>query len=246
MNYLIYLLVLATFFSTLVGGFITLKFKKSLPYFFAFAAGSVISVAFIHLLPESIELSEKLGISIESVMFTVVGSFFLFSLIERVFATHHIHGHEEHNHAHIMGPIGASSLIFHSFLDGAAIGLAFQVDVTAGIIVALAVILHDMTDGINTVVLMLKNKQPISKTTGFLIGASIAPALGIIATSIINIPESYLVFMLAFFVGEFIYIGASTLVPEMREHPSKKMILLMALGILLVILLGFLIPEAAH
>jgi ZIP family zinc transporter len=142
-----------------------------------------------------------------------------------------------------MGPIGASSLIFHSFLDGAAIGLAFQVNITAGIIVALAVIIHDMTDGINTVVVMLKNKQPVIRTYAFLFAASLAPSLGILVTSFINISNSWLAYLLAFFVGEFIYLGASTLVPEMREHPSKKIVVIMALGILLVVLLGMLIPE---
>lgn len=245
MSYAVYLVALAAFIAILAGGLLALKFKKSMPYFFAFSAGSIIAVAFMHILPESLEISEELGIPIKSIMFTVVGSFFLFSLIEKVFATHHLHD-SNHDHAHIMGPVGAGSLILHAFLDGAAIGLAFQVDVLAGIIVALAVLLHSLTDGINTVVLMLKNRQPMTKTIGFLFGAAVAPTLGIIATSFMQLPENYLAFLLAFFVGEFIYIGASTLVPEMREHPSKKTIIFMALGILLVVLLGLLIPGAAH
>lgn len=243
MNMLIFWLAMSTFLATLAGGLITLKFRKSLQYFFAFAAGSVIAVAFIHLLPESIELGESAGVSIETLMLIILGSFFLFSLIEKVFATHHIHDHKGHGHAHIMGPIGAGSMILHSFLDGAAIGIAFQVNIAAGIIVALAVIIHDMTDGINTVVLMLKNKQSLRKTIGFLIVGALAPTLGIIATSFIQIPEAWLAYLLAFFVGEFIYIGASTLIPEMRDHPSRRIILIMALGILTVILLGHIIPE---
>lgn len=245
MNSVIIWLALATFLATLAGGFITLKFKKNLQYFFAFAAGSIIAVAFIHLLPESIEIAESTAIPIETIMYIILGSFFLFSLIEKIFATHHIHDHNHGHgqHAHILGPIGAGSMILHSFLDGAAIGIAFQVDIAAGIIVALAVIVHDMTDGINTVVLMLKNNQPIKKTIAFLITGALAPTLGILAASLITLPETYLAYLLAFFVGEFIYLGASTLIPEMREHPSKKLILLMALGILVVILLGHVIPE---
>ena len=55
-----------------------------------------------------------------------------------------------------MGPIGAIGLVMHSFLDGAAIGIAYQANASMGFIVALAVISHDFTDGINTVVIMLK------------------------------------------------------------------------------------------
>jgi zinc transporter ZupT len=246
MEGLIYLLALATFLFTLAGGFLALKLKKCLPYMFAFAAGSIIAVAFLDILPESLELAEGLGISVRTIMIIAVASFFLYSLLEKVFVTHHMEddkpgknhrNHSGHSHAHILGPIGAGSLIVHSFLDGAAIGLAFQVDVAAGLIVALAVILHDMTDGINTVVLMLKNKQPVRRAVKFLIADAIAPSIGLLITSFIVIPETWLVYILSFFVGEFLYIGASTLVPETRDHPSRKTIIAMALGILLIIIL---------
>lgn len=242
MNTILVLLAIATFFFTLIGGFITIKFKKSLPYFFAFSAGAMIAVVFLDLLPESLEIAEIAGISVRTIMLISLGSFFLFSLIEKVFATHHIHSSNK-EHSHVMGPIGASSMVFHSFLDGAAIGIAFQVDIFAGIVVALAVLMHDITDGINTVVLMLKNHQSVKKSIVFLFLDAIAPVLGLVLASVISLPSNWLAFILAFFVGEFLYIGASTLVPETREHPSKKLILLMALGILLIIFLTGLIPE---
>jgi ZIP family zinc transporter len=133
-----------------------------------------------------------------------------------------------------MGPIGAGSLVIHSFLDGAAIGIAFQVSFSAGLVVALAVIFHDMTDGINTVVVMLKNHQPLKKAIVFLIMGAFAPVLGILLTSLIDIPAKFLVYLLAFFVGEFIYIGAATLLPETHHYPSKKIVIAMAIGILLI------------
>ena len=236
-----YLLALATCISTLLGGLIIIKFKKYLPYFFAFAAGSIISVAFLDIFPETLEIAKDVGVSVRTIMLIIVGSFFTYSLIEKFFATHHLEDEEKHHqrhtqHAHIMGPIGAGSLILHSFLDGAAIGVAFQINFSAGLIVALAVLLHDMTDGINTVVLMLKNKQPLKKAIAFLCADSVAPALGIIVTSLIIIPEKFLVYLLAFFIGEFIYIGAATLLPETQHH-SKKTIIAIALGILLIAIL---------
>ncbi len=233
MDLLIYGLAIATLVSTLLGGLIIIKFKKYLPYFFAFAAGSIIAVAFLDILPESLEIGAKVGISVRAIMLVIVSSFFLYSLIEKFFATHHL---GEGGHSHIMGPIGAGSLVVHSFFDGAAIGIAFQVSFSAGLIVALAVILHDMTDGINTVVVMLRNKHSIKKAITFLCLDAIAPVLGIIAASLIAIPERFLVFLLAFFVGEFIYIGAATLLPETHHH-SKKTIIAIALGIILITLL---------
>ncbi len=235
MDRLILIFALAAFISTLVGGAIIVKFRKYLPFFFAFAAGSLIAVSFLDLLPESLELAGSVNIPVRYVMITVVLSFFLYSLIERFLLTHHIGDHDDHNH--IMGPIGAGSLILHSFLDGAAIGAAFRINASVGLIVALAVIFHDFTDGINTVTLMLKNKQHIKRTITFLVFDALAPFVGILATTTINISESVLAIMLAAFVGEFLYIGASTLLPETRNNLSKGVVIAMATGIFLIMLL---------
>jgi ZIP family zinc transporter len=218
-----------------------LKFQKKLPYFFAFSAGSIIAVAFLDLLPESINVASRVGISIRTIMIIVVSSFFLYSLLEKFFATHSL-TEDSHCHSHVMGPIGAGSLVLHSFMDGAAIGIAFQVNFSAGLIVALAVLMHDMTDGINTVAVMLKNKHSRKNAIIFLILDAIAPVLGVlIFTTMIILPEKFLVYVLAFFVGEFINIGAVTLLPEAWGHPSKKIVIAMAFGILLIMLLTSLI-----
>jgi len=109
-----------------LGGLIIFKFRKNLHYFFAFAAGSLVTVAFLDLLPESIELSKQINFPIRYVMIVVVCSFFLYSFLERFFATHELEdSHDEHGH--IMGPIGAGSLILHSFFDGVAIGASFHI-----------------------------------------------------------------------------------------------------------------------
>jgi ZIP family zinc transporter len=239
MDFLVIVLAMATFLSTLIGGAIIIKFRKYLPYFFAFAAGSLIAVSFLDLLPESLNIATEINFPTRYIFLAVVFSFFFYSLIERFFLTHHEHHGDKHGH--IMGPIGASSLVIHSFLDGAAIGAAFTVNASVGLIVALAVIFHDFTDGINTVTVMLKNKHHVSRATFFLFADAIAPVLGVLATTLIAIPENVLAIILAVFVGEFLYIGASNLLPELREHKSKWIILAMALGILVITFLTGLI-----
>jgi zinc transporter ZupT len=239
MNAIVILLALATFISTLIGGAVIVKFRKYLHYFFAFAAGSLIAVSFLDLLPESISIANSINFPIRYIMLAVVFSFFFYSLLERFFLTHHMH--EDDNHGHILGPIGAGSLVIHSFLDGAAIGASFQVNQSLGLIVALAVIFHDFTDGINTVTIMLKNKQKLRKAIIFLILDALAPVLGVLLTTAVYIPQNILAIILAVFVGEFIYIGASNLLPETREHGSKGIIIAMAIAIILVTILTSLI-----
>ncbi len=235
MNSVILLFALATFVSTLIGGFLAIKLKRCLPYFFAFSAGSLIAVAFLDLLPESLEISNSINLPVRYIMLTVVVSFLIYSLLEKFFLTHH--HHKDEGHGHIIGPIGAGSLVIHSFLDGAAIGAAFQVSSATGLIVALAVLSHDFTDGINTVTLMLKNKHKVKHALWFLFFDALAPVLGVLATSLIAIPAQALAFILAFFVGEFLYIGATNLLPSTHEHKSLWIILWLLLGAGLIILL---------
>lgn len=166
-------------------------------------------------------------------MIAVVFSFFAYSLLERFFATHELeNSHDTHGHA--MGPIGAASLIIHSFFDGVAIGSAFHISPSIGLVVAFAVISHDFTDGINTVTVMLKNKQNKKMVLGFLLLDALAPVIGILAMYSVSIPQKALAIIFAIFVGEFLYIGASTLLPETKKHPSKRMFIIMGLGMLLI------------
>jgi len=237
MNSLLILLALATFLSTILGGFLTIKFKKYSPYFFGFAAGSLVAVAFLDLLPESLNVAASTNVSIRTIMLVIVFTFFFFSLIERFFLTHELHNHSGEGHAHVMGPVGAGSMIAHSFLDGVAIGSAFQVNASVGLIVALAVIFHDFTDGINTVTIMIKNKHKSPRAMLFLVLDAVAPVVGVLATTLIIISPSALSIILAVFVGEFLFIGASTFLPETRKHLSEKVIIAMALGIILMTVL---------
>jgi len=240
MSILIIILAILTFVFTLVGGLVTIKFRKSLPYFFAFAAGSLIAVSFLDILPETISLANEINFPVHYAMLVIVISFFVYSLIDKYFVTHCV-GEDCHKHGHLMGPIGAGSLILHSFLDGAAIGTAFLVNTSVGMTVALAVLFHDFTDGINTVTIMLKNKQKLKKTIIFLLFDAIAPIFGVLLITFLHIPLNILVIILSVFIGEFIYLGASNLLPEVKEHPSKKTLIAMALGILIIAVLTSLI-----
>ena len=230
-NPIVILLAAVTFFSTLLGGIASIKLRKILPYFFAFAAGSLIAVTFFDILPESLDISKAAGIPLRTIMTVLVASFLFYSLLEKFFLTHH---HDDEGHAHVMGPIGAGSLVIHSFLDGAAIGAAYQVNPSIGLVVALAVIFHDFTDGINTVTVMLKNKHSVKNAAIFLALDAAAPVLGVLSTYFIGISEATLSLMLAFFAGEFLYLGATHLLPETHKHTGWKIIASMALGVAII------------
>jgi ZIP family zinc transporter len=211
---------LGAFASTLLGGAFALRFKDKLHLIMGFSAGAVIAVAFFDLLPEAIKLAgAAYGNSLVTSL-TALG-FMLYMVLDRAVVLHAASEEGIGGHHH-RGRLGAGSLSIHSFLDGTVIGLAFQVSMPVGAIVAVAVLVHDFSDGMNTVTVVLKNAGTSREAFRWLLLDAIAPVLGVVATLFYRLPEAVLGSVLGLFAGFFIYIGASDLLPESyHAHPTK-------------------------
>jgi zinc transporter ZupT len=217
---MILLICIGAFVATLLGGLLALKFKDRLHLILGFSAGAILGVAFFDLLPEAMELGQVYFDTSTLLSFVALG-FVLYMVLDRTIILHtHAHG-DDHSHAH-RGQFGAGSLSIHSLLDGIAIGLAFQVSSSVGIIVAIAVLVHDFSDGMNTVNMILKNNGSKESALSWLLTDALAPILGVIITLFFTLPENILGTILALFSGFFLYIGASDLLPESHHgHPTK-------------------------
>jgi zinc transporter ZupT len=165
-----------------------------------------------------------------------VAGFIIFHIIEKVILIHHAHEEEYASHKHPkVGIVSALALIGHSFMDGVGIGLGFQINSTVGFLVALAVISHDFTDGMNTVALMLNNKNTPSRAKLFLLADAVSPVIGVFSTLFFTLPPSFVTLYLGFFGGFLVYIGASDILPEAHSnHSSFKLIALTLLGLALI------------
>ena len=236
----------ATFGSTLLGGYLAIRNQGRLRYLFAFGAGTLLSIAFADLLPEAIDASENDAGLRQLVYYMIIASFVFFHIIERYVMVHPAHEHHDeeggaahaHDEGHHQGGLGATGLVGHSFVDGVAIGAAFQAGAGVGIIVALAVIAHDFADGVNTVTLTLRVAREKRKAYLFLLADSIAPVAGALITLLFVVPDQALALILAFFVGHFLYIGASDLLPEMHRGERSWKALgfhLLGVGVILVL-----------
>jgi zinc transporter ZupT len=230
---MVILVSVATVLATLLGGLFALKFRDKLHLVLGFSAGAVIGVAFFDLLPEAISLGSS---RYEVAMITTVVAigFVIFMLLDRLFSIH-VHDDDDCENVNHRGKIAATTLSIHSFLDGAAIGLAFKVSPQVGAIVALAVLAHDFSDGINTVNLILKNQGSRTQAFRWLLLDAIAPALGALSTLFFAVPEATLGLILALFCGFFLYIGASDLLPESHHrHPAILTTVMTIIGILVL------------
>ncbi|HEY4368873.1 MAG TPA: ZIP family metal transporter [Steroidobacteraceae bacterium] len=250
----IFLIACAAFCTTYAGGLFALALHDKLHLVLGFSAGAVVAVALVDLIPEAIDIGSAFHSPATLLGWTML-SFLLYLVLDRIKLLHRAaadgdtghgahadestHTHKAHDsHAgassHTVS-LGAGSFSAHSFLDGIAIGVAFQASAAVGAIVTIAVLAHDFSDGINTVSVVLKNGGSRKQAMRWLLADALAPAAGVCSTLLFSIPQSLLGGLLAVFGGFFLYIGASDLVPESHHaHPKFLTTAMTVLGAVVI------------
>ena len=218
---------------TLLGGLFALRFKDRLHLILGFSAGAVLGVAFFDLIPESISVAQT-HFGPAAVLGIVVVGFAAFLTLDRAMSpSPELLGHESSHR----GALGAASLCAHSYLDGFVIGLAFKVSPSVGAIVSIAVLVHDFSDGINTVGIVLGHKGSDRTARQWLLVDAIAPVAGVLSTAFLALQPETLAALLALCGGFFVYLSTSDLLPESYHgHPKALSTLATVLGIVVVYL----------
>ena len=198
--------------ATLAGGGLALRFRSSIDLFLGFSSGAVIGVALLDLLPESLDLARSTQPVLAPTVAMVLG-FAAYFTIDRTLAA--VTGKDRAHRGHL----GPASLTLHSLMDGLGIGLAFQVSTVAGLVVALAVLAHDMLDGVNTVALSLPGGDRNARR--WLVADAAAPMAGILIGRLITVPQSVLAVLMALFAGFFLYVGAGELLPQVHDRRPR-------------------------
>ncbi|HEY2661206.1 MAG TPA: hypothetical protein VGI79_15910 [Caulobacteraceae bacterium] len=195
--------------ATLAGGFVALRLGAHLPKLVGFGCGAVIGVALTDLLPEALELGGRTYSPLT--LTTLMGAGFMaYVLIDRVAE---LLGERS---AHLARHLGPASLVLHSVMDGLGIGVAFSVSPAAGLVVAVAVLAHDLLDGANTITLSFARDLGQTPMRRWLVLDAAAPLVGIGLSRMIKAPPQALSPLLAVFAGMFLYIGATQLLPRSR------------------------------
>lgn len=237
---------LAASVATFIGGSFALRFRDKLHLILGFSAGAVAGVAFFDLLPEAVNLGTAYHAA-DTISLFIASGFFGYLILDRLILLHRHSGEMEmQSHradeeilpqAESRGSFGALTLSAHSFLDGMAIGIGFQVSSIVGFVITAAVLTHDFSDGINTVNLVLKNGGTWKQAFRWLLVDAAAPVAGAASTLLFRIPESSIGLVLAIFVGTFLYLSASDLIPESHHrHPRALTTIMTLLGAMLIYL----------
>lgn len=231
---------------SLIGGCLLLSNRRAAEvlaqYATPFAAGALLSAAFVELLPEALELTHE-----NSAPRWALGGIVLFFLLEQFLQWfHHHHEHTEKQLQPTISLIVAGDTV-HNFIDGLAIGAAFLISVPAGIVAALAVATHEIPQEIGDFGLLLKLGLERRKVLIVNILSALATLVGAILIFLLgsknSLPQGEL---LAITAGMFIYIAASDLIPTIHQKAKNRRNLLAASLLIAGILTVGVTTEIAH
>lgn len=233
--------------STFIGGYVVYRWKRDLHPWLSLSGGILLGVAFLDLLPEALEHGSESGLSYQTILTGALFAIVAFHVLDKIFAVHahheHMHGEpgepcENEGHKKTKGWIRAFGLTLHSFFDGFAIGGAFAADFRLGILITIAVVMHDFSDGMSTVTI-LKNALGANRNRaifGTLVFNSLMPFVGSFAGMWLAPKPGVIAVMLSVFAGFFIFLSLSELLPQAHAGKlSRKMgIFLTIVGIAIV------------
>jgi len=217
------LIILATLINSLtaLAGIFTLWFKdklldKIILTLVAFSAGALLSGAFFHLIPESLDKLTPTAVF----TYLLIG-FILFFLMEKFLYWHHCHEGKCDVH-----PVSYLILFgdgVHNFIDGIIIAISFMISIPFGIITTLIIIGHEIPQELGDFGVLVHGGFGKVKALFYNLLSQLACVIGgilgyFLSTSI----EGIIPFILPFAAGGFIYISASDLVPELHKEPEIK------------------------
>lgn len=232
------LLAAVTALATASGGLLALRSKDRLHLVLGLSAGLLLGLVAFELLPEVFTAGAGEFLNVPVVALALVGGFLILHLLEKFAGGHEPieseYG-EGHSHAsNVAGTLGAVAMGGHVFIDGIALGVAFQVSNELGIAVFVAVLVHAFSDGLNTVSLLIRSGNWTKRASYLLVIDAIARISGAAIGSSLVLNADLLAIYLATFAGMLIYLSTSHILPEAHSHHSSRWTLLATIAGVLI------------
>jgi len=201
---------------------------RTLELLLAFAAGFLVVVSLVGLLPEAVERGGR------DAAFVVLVGFLLVHLTQHALVGHFHFGEETHHVSRGVSVSALVGLLLHTFVDGVAIASAFGVDARLGVLVFGAVLLHKVPEGLAIASLWIASGYSRRSALGAAAALGIATIAGYALTSVLD-PLAH--WGLALSAGVTLYVGASNLIPEFqgRSGWTHNLVFFVGCGIALVL-----------
>jgi zinc transporter ZupT len=141
---------------------------------------------------------------------------------------HHAYAHHAHGHADSMALAGMS---IHNLADGLTTAAAFTVSKTVGVVVVVAIVLHQMAAGLSLGAIMLRMGRDrrriwISTTTT----ASFIVWGALLYHFVVPVGENITGIVLGIAAGSFLYVAACDLLPEAHAQDEGWSVMATTIG----------------
>ena len=233
-------IVIISVLGPIIGSIIGVAKKPSLMYMcnmLCFAAGVMLGISFLELIPESIRIS-SVGICVAGIL---MGALIMYG-VDRIIP--HIHPElctqEQGCNLQRTSIYLILGIFLHNFPEGMAIAIGAVTGTKVSLIIALAIAIHNIPEGICT-------SAPYYHATGnrlkaFLVSSSTAVPLliGYLLARYIfdSITPGVLGFIIGATAGLMIYITLDEIIPNSCAGNDHSTIFSLLTGIIFVILLG--------
>jgi zinc and cadmium transporter len=202
-------------------------------YFICFAAGVLISVSFLHIIPKAFMMNSNAP-------FYLLAGYFGLHLFDR-FVNAFVCDKDK-NVDYAIGLVPMFGIGFHSFIDGFIYSITFTVSILTGVLTATGMVLHEFPEGIITYILLLRAgfSKRKSLVLAFIAAAITTPAGMLVSYPYISrIDEPILGSLLSLSAGSLVYVGASHLLPQSETEHRRFSLIALGTGILVAFVIIF-------
>jgi len=218
---------------------VTRSINKSIASLLAISSGVLLGSAFLDLLPESFVRMPQQALPV-----ALSGIVFFFSL-EKFLQWHH---HVDGDHAPVDcsakadAHVGYLSLIgdgVHNFVDGILIGASYLVSIPLGVTTTIAVIAHEIPHEMADFTILLYSGFSRRKALLFNFLSATTAILGTLSVVLAaHVSETLVPYFVPFSAGNFIYIAAADLIPELHKRRSPAVSLIQVALVILGIFIA--------
>jgi zinc and cadmium transporter len=217
------------------------------PDMLGFAAGALLSTAFLHLLPEALDS----GVEAKRISTALLCGLVLFFVLDKAELWHHVHEHHEkhgtgprkdsHQQANVTG--GAWAVLVgdsvHCFGDGLLIAAAFIADMQLGALASLAVLTHEIPHHLGDLAVVRQGNTGRQRAASKVaLAGAVTVVGGLLGYFLVAPLKPLLPYFLAAAASSFVYVALADLIPQLQKHvgprQSARHIFWLILGIVVV------------
>lgn len=198
------------------------------------SAGILLGISLIDILPESLDLVRDDPQGARIVGLGAAVGFLALLLVERTLLAGRGRGHAHTENGQEIRPFGTlamSALAIHGFVDGFVIPLGFEAGSIVGLVITLAVALHQIPDSFAAAAVSVAATRTRKAAMLFVLATAIDTPIGILFGSLfLTASAVWLPFGLAFSAGTFLFVSAADLIPELQHRTRSLLVTLSIFG----------------